>query len=140
MARVDFYIVADVDEARRQYFLCRVVEKALDNGLRVWIHAPDSAQAIDERLWSFSQGSFVPHEVADAGPDPECPVLIGAGAEPVDAREMLINDTHEIPPFADRFQRVAEFVGAEPESRRRARERFRQYRDQGHEMHHHEVE
>lgn len=139
MARVDFYILADVDEMRRQSCLCRVVDKATRQGLRVWIHAPESAAAIDERLWSFSQGSFVPHELAGDEADPECPVLIGGG-EPADDRQVLINDNDEIPPFAARFERIAEVIGAEPESRRRARERFRQYRDQGHEMHHHEVE
>jgi DNA polymerase-3 subunit chi len=139
MARVDFYIVADVDEVRRQSCLCRVVEKATRKGLRVWIHAPASAAAIDDRLWSFSQGSFVPHELAGDEADPECPVLIGGG-EPTDDRQVLINDHDEIPPFASRFERIAEVVGAEPEGRKRARERFRQYRDQGHEMHHHELE
>ncbi|MDZ7828260.1 MAG: DNA polymerase III subunit chi [Halofilum sp. (in: g-proteobacteria)] len=139
MARVDFYILSDVDEASRQSYLCRVADKAARKGLRVWIHATESAAALDERLWSFSQGSFVPHELAADGFDPECPVLIGDG-EPADECQVLINDNDEIPPFAARFERIAEVVGGEPGGRRRARERFRQYRDQGHEMHHHEVD
>lgn len=140
MARVDFYILPDVDEQRRQSYLCRVVDKATREGLRVWVHAPDSARAIDERLWSFSQGSFVPHEFAGDEADPECPVLIGSSGEPDDERDFLINDGEGVPSFLARFERIAEVVSADPESRKRAREHFRQYRDEGHELHHHEVE
>lgn len=140
MSRVDFYILPDDDELRRQSYLCRLVDKATRSGLRVWVHAPESAESLDDRLWTFSQGSFVPHERAGADADPACPVLIGASEEPPDEREVLVNDGDEIPSFVARFDRIAEVVNAEPDRRKRARERFRQYREQGHEMHHHEVE
>ena len=140
MSRVDFYILSDVDEVHRQTYLCRLVDKATRNRHRVWIHAPDSARALDERLWSFSQGSFLPHEMSGEEADPECPVLIGEQGEPGGGRDFLVNDSDEIPPFADRFERIAEVVGGDAEHRRRARARFRQYRDHGHELHHHEVD
>lgn len=140
MSRVDFYILPDDDEPRRQSYLCRLVDKATRKGLRVWIHAPGSAQALDERLWTFSQGSFVPHELAGRDADPDCPVLIAESGEPGDEREVLINDGNEIPAFVSRFQRIAEVVNAEPGRRQSGRNRFRQYREQGHELHHHEVD
>ena len=137
--RIDFYILPDADEDRRQVYLCRFVEKVTRLGHRVWIHAPATATALDDRLWTFSQGSFVAHERAGTEADPECPVLIGETEEPPEAREVLVNDGGEIPAFLDRFERVAEVVNAEPESRSRARERFRQYRERGFELHHHQV-
>lgn len=137
--RIDFYVLPDGNEDRRQLVLCRVVEKATRLGHRVWIHAPATAGALDERLWTFSQGSFVAHERAGAEADPDCPVLIGEREEPAEAREVLINDSGEIPAFLEGFERVAEVVNAEPDSRSRARERFRAYRERGLELHHHEV-
>ena len=136
---IHFYVLPDADEDRRQSYLCRVVEKATRLGHRVWIHAPATAGALDDRLWTFSQGSFVAHERAGPDADPDCPVLIGESGEPGAGREVLVNDSGEIPPVLDGFERVAEVVNAEPESRARARERFRTYRERGFELHHHEV-
>ncbi|MDX1610273.1 MAG: DNA polymerase III subunit chi [Halofilum sp. (in: g-proteobacteria)] len=137
--RVDFYVLDDADEDRRQVYLCRVVEKATRQGHSVWIHAPVTATALDERLWTFSQGSFVAHELAGPDADAECPVLIGDRGEPDAARDVLVNDSGEVPPFLESFGRVAEVINADPESRRRGRERFRQYRERGYELQHHEV-
>ena len=137
--RIDFYVLSDTDEDRRQLVLCRVVEKATRLGHRVWIHAPATAGALDDRLWTFSQGSFVAHERAGFEADADCPVLIGNGDAPAEPREVLVNDDDAIPAFLDGFERVAEVVNAEAERRNRARERFRTYRERGFELHHHEV-
>ncbi len=137
--RIDFYILPDADEDRRQSYLCRLVEKATRMNLRVWIHAPTTAVALDDRLWTFSQGSFVAHELAGNDADPDCPVLIGGMDEPGEGRDVLVNDSGEVPAFLERFERVAEVIDAEPERRQRGRERFRQYRERGYELHHHEV-
>lgn len=141
MTRVDFYILPDADEDRRRVYLCRLVDKAYRLGHRVWIHvpAPELASALDERLWTFSQGSFVPHERAEPGePDERCPVLLG-GAEPDAERQLLVNEGSEVPPFFSRFERVAEVINQADESRRHGRDRYAFYRDRGYELHHHRV-
>ncbi|MDZ7749811.1 MAG: DNA polymerase III subunit chi [Halofilum sp. (in: g-proteobacteria)] len=140
MTRVDFYILPDADEDRRQTYLCRLAEKAYRLGHRVWIHVPadDRAGALDDRLWTFSQGSFVPHERASDA-DPDCPVVLAEGLEPGSDCELLINEDAEVPSFFSRFPRVAEVVNQNGEIRRRGRERYTFYRDRGYELHHHEV-
>ena len=66
MARVDFYILAQSDERARHVLACKLAEKAwrLDN--TVYIHTRDrsDAESIDELLWTFRDGSFVPHGLA----------------------------------------------------------------------------
>jgi DNA polymerase-3 subunit chi len=49
-----------------------------DQGRRVLIAAMDQAEAekMDQRLWTFEQGSFVPHAVAGAEDQDREPVLI----------------------------------------------------------------
>ena len=139
MTRVDFYILGDDDEAARQTYLCRLVDKAYRLGHRVWIHVPadERAAALDDRLWTFSQGSFVPHERGDAGTD--CAVVLAGDAGPADERELLVNEGAEVPAFCERFARVAEVVNQAPEARRLGRERYAYYRDHGYELHHHRV-
>lgn len=142
MTRVDFYILPDADEDRRQVYLCRLVDKAYRLGHRVWIHVPDArrAAALDDRLWSFNQGSFLPHERAgDEEADPDCPVVLGESGDPGDARELLVNEDGDVPAFFTRFERVAEVVNQDDEIRRRGRERFAYYRDHGYELHYHKV-
>ena len=143
MTRVDFYILPDADEARRQTYVCRVVDKAFRLGHRVWIHVPDPerARALDERLWTFRQDSFLPHERVTDGPaDADCPVLLAASDEPDDTRELLVNEHAEVPAFFSRFARVAEFINHDPDVRRLGRERYAFYRDRGYELHYHKVD
>ncbi len=140
MTRVDFYILPDADETRRQTYVCRLVDKAYRLGHWVWIHTPtaEHAAALDERLWTFSQGSFVPHERAE-GDEPDCPVVLGEAIEPVRERQLLVNEGSEVPAWFDRFARVAEIVNQDEGVRRRSRERYAFYRDRGYELHHHRV-
>lgn len=140
MTRVDFYILPDDDEDRRQVYLCRLVDKAWRMGHRVWVHVPAAgqAEALDERLWTFSQGSFLPHErAADQAFDDACPVILGAG-EP-DERQLLVNEDAEVPPFFSRFDRVAEVINQSPERKQAGRTRYAFYRDRGYELHYHNV-
>lgn len=141
MTRVDFYILPDADEDRRQVYLCRLVEKAWRTGHRIWIHIPEPgrAAALDERLWTFSQGSFVPHERAGDEPaDPSCPILLGGG-EPDAERQLLVNEGTEVPACCERFHRIAEVVNQADKTRRPGRDRYAAYRDRGYELHHHRV-
>ena len=140
MTRVDFYILPDADEDRRRVYVCRLAEKAYRTGHRLWIHAPDAAraEALDDRLWTFSQGSFVPHErFEDEATD--CPVLIGGTAEPPEERDLLIKEDAEVPAYFSRFARVAEVVNQDDDNRRLGRARYAFYRDRGCELHNHRV-
>ena len=139
MARVDFYILSTQDEASRLLYVCRLVDKAWRLGHRVWIHAPDPehAAALDERLWTFSQDSFLPHERDAEERDGACPVVIGAQPANGEERHLLVNEGSEMPDYAGRFTRIAEVVDQSPETRAAGRTRYREYRDAGYELHHH---
>ncbi|MEM7431386.1 MAG: DNA polymerase III subunit chi [Pseudomonadota bacterium] len=139
MARVDFYVLSQFGAQSRQAFACRLAEKAwrLDN--TVHIHADDrtSAEQIDQLLWTFRDGSFVPHDMADAC-DASTPICIGYGdvAEP---RDLLINLCDTIPTFAETFPRIAELVTSDADARHLSRKRFADYRDKGHTLETHNV-
>jgi len=132
MTRIDFYVLGAEDPRRRLLTACRIAEKAWQQGLRVFVHAPGQARELDALLWTFSAGSFVPHGLQGAGGESDQPVLIGEGDEPGPEHDgLLINLSNEIPPFFSRFQRLAEVIDRTPEVLGRGRARYRHYRERG---------
>ena len=140
-ARVDFYVLETSDADGVSRTACRLAEKALRLGHRVFVHTPceDDARRLDTLLWTFRQDSFVPHGLAHgADPAPE-PVLIGDGREPEGDVDVLINLTNDVPSCADRSRRIAEIVAsADGVARAAGRARYRRYQDRGYaiETHH----
>ncbi len=125
MTRVDFYLGGD--GLARDTLACRLVETAHRHGHRVFLWVPkDEIGLWDERLWTFSDTSFVPH--APVGRADE-PVLIGA--ELPHAGDCLVPLTADAPPSVTAFARVLEAVGATDSEKERSRARFRHYRRQG---------
>ena len=142
MPRVDFYLLADAAPGTRLRTACRLAEKAYQQGHRVYMYVPAAADAteLDDLLWTFGAGSFVPHEVARSGPAGSAPVLLGT-EEPASAlNDVLINLRPEVPACHARFARVIEIVSGTEDDKARARERFRAYREQGSEPHTHQLE
>lgn len=139
MAQVDFYVLDRVDEQSRETLACRLAEKAwrLENTIHIHTMSRDHAERLDKLLWTFRDGSFVPHEFADSGND--APITIGFGDAPVLARDLLITLCDEIPACAGDFARVAELVTSEESSRLKSRQRYATYRDQGHTLGTHKI-
>jgi DNA polymerase-3 subunit chi len=144
VTRIDFYILDRPSTDARLTLACRLAEKAVQQDHEVLINTAtdvDSAR-LDELLWTFSQGSFLPHRLLTdpAGQDEGEPVRIGCGLTPEEGRwDLLINLAPEVPEFFARFHRVAELVSADAENKAAARERFRYYRDRGYDLRTHHV-
>jgi DNA polymerase-3 subunit chi len=139
VAQVDFYVLDRVDEHSRKTFACKLAEKAwrLENTIHIHTMTREDAEHLDKLLWTFREGSFVPHELA--GGDSGAPISIGYGADVVQVRDLLITLCDEIPPFADSFPRVAELVTSDDDCRAKGRSRYATYREQGHELDSHKI-
>lgn len=131
--RVDFYVVEDASPRARLRTACRVVEKAYLAGqtVLVWHTEVDELREFDELLWTFSDGSFVPHEPLTAGGFDAAPVLLSAGVAPPGAMDVLVNLAPEVPACVSLAQRVAEFIDGDPDRRQAGRARFRAYKERG---------
>ena len=139
MTRVTFYLVDD--RAARLTAACRVIEKAYQQGLDVFVHTASTEEEarIDQLLWSFRQGSFVPHAKVEENA-PLVPVMIGAGQPPPPRLQgVLVNLADEVPMFFSRFRRLLEFIGPDEADRHGGRNRFRFYRDRGYPLETHEI-
>ena len=142
MARIDFYVLSQSGEQARQLFACRLAEKAYRLDHTVYIHANDSAATdrVDDLLWTFRDGSFVPHHrLGNAAGDMNSPITIGTETDTIEPRDLLINLCDEVPDFAGAFPRVAELVTSDAECKQLGRKRFAEYRDRGHTLESHNV-
>lgn len=140
--RVDFYVSEDAGEATRLRLACRVAEKGYLAAQRVLVYSDDPAllPRLDEMLWTFSDGSFVPHDIVTSDGAPcEAPVALTTGPLPAEPGDVLINLGSQVPAFADRFARIAEFLDARPEVRAAGRERFKVYKSRSIEPQTHKV-
>jgi DNA polymerase-3 subunit chi len=129
--RVDFYVSEEAGEPARLRLACRIAEKAYLAKQRVVVFSDDAAllPKMDDLLWIFGDGSFVPHDVVTSeGASCEAPVALTTGPLPREMTDVLINLGGAVPAFFEKFGRVAEFLDARPDVRAAGRERFKTYR------------
>ena len=144
MTQVDFYILDNDSEDARLRLACRIVDKATQQDQHVFVNSTSDgeAQKLDELLWTFSQGSFIPHKIVRDAVEtaPREPVVIGLHQQPVGERwQLLINLAADVPDFFSRYERVAEVVDGNAVRREQSRERYRFYRDRGYKLNTHQV-
>ncbi|MEO0997438.1 MAG: DNA polymerase III subunit chi [Pseudomonadota bacterium] len=141
MARVDFYILSAERADAAERFGCRLAEKAYRLQHRVHLRVADATdeQRLDRLLWTFRDGSFVPHEVL-AESSGLAAVTIGAGDDLPDETDLLINLGGDMPGAAERVGRIAEIVPADPAARSASRRRYADYRDRGFELTTHTID
>jgi DNA polymerase-3 subunit chi len=141
MTRVDFYILKDTGDTARSLFACRLTEKAVQQGYQVYINTESALQLLqlDDLLWTFRAGSFLPHAVDNGEARGETPVLLGHNMEPRNSHDVLVNLSNDVPPFFSRFNRVAELVAGNDAQRAEARNRYRFYKDRGYTLNTYEI-
>ena len=140
MPRIDFYILSAPDIPLR--FVCNLTSKVKAEGLGVHIQARsrEQAQRLDDSLWTFRDISFLPHALVDEPEAGEHSVTIGwPGAAPVKT-DVLIDLCHDEAQDKLGYARILELVSAEAAHKQRARELYRQYREQGYEMQTHHID
>lgn len=86
---------------------------------------------LDERLWQKPAGRFLPHGLDD----PDAPIRLIE--QPPDRAALLINLDPAAPLPRGDYQRVLELVPADQESRPRLRQRWKDWKSAGAELHHH---
>jgi DNA polymerase III subunit chi len=131
--RVDFYVLKSAAAKQRWAFACRLTEKAYLRDLSIVVanDTPADAQGMDELLWTFSERSFVPHDICLSADSvhPATKVHLVAPPTPLPAADLLVNLSGSLPEGWERYPRIAEIIDADEERRRLGRERFKAYRD-----------
>ncbi|HLQ24538.1 MAG TPA: DNA polymerase III subunit chi [Acidiferrobacterales bacterium] len=145
MTRIDFYLLQNPEPDGKKQLICKLADKAYRLGHQVYIltTSEEEARQLDDLLWVFNPGSFVPHGLLGE-PDKVRltalpPILIGHQESPDTRYNVLISLWREVPGFFSRFERLVELVGHEEEEKQRARAKFRFYRDRGYPLETHNM-
>ncbi|HYJ42140.1 MAG TPA: DNA polymerase III subunit chi, partial [Steroidobacteraceae bacterium] len=118
--RIDFYVSEAAGADARLRLACRVAEKAYlaKQTVVVLIDDPEALRRFDEMLWTFGDGTFVPHDAVTAeGAQCEAPVALTTGPLPAGHADVLLNLGNTVPDRFEKFARVAEFLDSRPEVR-----------------------
>lgn len=142
MTKALFYLLPSALPKERQIFACRLAEKAYRLGHKIYIRTESetASKEMDDLLWTFRAGSFVPHGILGAGdPDPLQPVLIGSRQAPPPWQEIIINLAHDRPEPLGQHGKVLEILNADPKIRDAGRARYKAYRELGYPLETHDL-
>ncbi|WP_455199710.1 DNA polymerase III subunit chi [Kaarinaea lacus] len=141
MTKVDFYLLSGTGQIAREIMACKLVDKVYQLKHKIYIHtgSQQNARQLDDTLWTFKPGSFIPHCIYQPGEKNPEPVIIGYQDQVPESHDVLLNLSDEVPLFFSQFDRVAEFVDADENSRSLARTRFKFYKDRGYDLTTHEL-
>ncbi len=129
--RVDFYVSPDDQPQARLTLACRLVRRAWQAGLPVFVLCSDEQQlaAMDDLLWHVRPQFFMPHSRFDD--NPAAPIVLGVDCWPTQDNSVLINLCMQpVPQFAQ-LNRVLELVCQTPELLQQSRTNFMHYRTLG---------
>lgn len=140
MPRVDFYLIAKPRFREEPLLLvCELARKAFasEQPTVILARSQDQAEEIDERLWSFSEDAFIPHQIAGDDDDAITAVLIVPPGIEVEDRPLAIN-LRDACAFG-KHARILEVVAADPAERDGSRRRWKQYQSRGFELTKHDM-
>lgn len=134
MAEVNFYILATESVQERRLFACKLAEKAYRNGHYCYVmtESEQDADIIDDLLWTFRPGSFIPHKHYD-GQLPEFSriVLVGSKNPPPAYRKSVLNLSSQCPPDFEQAERILEILDDSEDTKASGRDRYRRYQQAG---------
>lgn len=119
---------------------CRLTRKIVGQGYTAYIQTTDSGQSgrLDDLLWTFDQGSFVPHRL-DSGDEDPAPVTIGCRPPETNPPDVLISLGPDIPDHFHVYRRIAEVVDGTDDDKQLARQRYKAYKERGCELETHHI-
>ena len=143
MIRIDFYVLPSDNPSARRVLACQLTEKAYRLGHKIVIRTESAMQnkVMDDLLWTFRAGSFIPHNRAVGNEtDSDVPVILAHDVEPSGFTDVLINLSPAIPQDYSRFARLIELVNQNTDIRDAGRRRYRYYQEQGLEIETHKMD
>lgn len=126
-----FYLIAGTKKNDALTACCPVVARLYQEKRTVYLHTSnqEDAEILDEKLWSFSKESFVPHNLTSEIALPRPPVQIGWN-KPAIGCEILFYFTPQCPPFFAKFASVVTFIPNDEQLLIYAREQYRFFKKQ----------
>lgn len=147
MKQVDFYLLANPVSQGRFKLAGRLLIKLQSLGKKSLIVTDTETELaqLDRTLWSFNDTSFVAHDRLPATntthSNTHLATSTGITSTMLDDNyDVLINLSRSVPLFSHHFDRIAELVGANDESKQAGRQRYKQYKTEGYKIETHPIE
>ena len=124
-----------LERRRVDQALPRLLERALEEGSRIVVRASsdEMVAALNERLWTYDDASFLPHGAAGDGDPTTQPIFLTSEVENPNAATMLVRLSGvEASEADDAFDLIVlMFDGRDEASLAHARGEWRRLKDQG---------
>jgi DNA polymerase-3 subunit chi len=134
MAEVSFYLLPSESIQERYEFACKLIEKAYRSGCFCYVLTDNAEQSqkIDDLLWTFRAGSFIPHQIFTGElPAIEKVILIGSLDMPEFWQKTVINLSSYCPGQFDKIERILEILDNSEATKELGRNRYRHYQQSG---------
>ena len=117
-----------------ELWVARLAAEKFAAGHRLLIKAgsPERLRTLDQALWTFDPGSFLPHGIMDGGNAARQPILLSLNDEsPNQADCLVVVDQSSIPASSAFHSIDYVFERADPAGRDAARTQWRLWKEQG---------
>jgi len=134
VAEVSFYILPTESLEDRYLFACKLIEKAYRSGSFCYVltDSAEQSRTIDDLLWTFRAGSFIPHQIyTGEPPDTEKVILIGSLDAPEHWQKILFNLSSRYPDVGPQTGRILEILDNSETTKEAGRNRYRRYQQSG---------
>jgi len=129
--QVDFYLLGESSPGAAK-LACRLALMALERKQEIFIITASeaSSEQLDELMWQYPEGRFIPHARTGGQDSAKAPVNIGMLSS-LNPADVVINLCPEAVPQPERFNRVLEIVPYDDNEKEASRVKFRIYRNLG---------
>ncbi len=134
MPEATFYVLQSDSQQERFLFACRLIEKAYRTGQFGYVLTDSDvqSQAIDDLLWTFRAGSFIPHQRHNGDPPAlQNMFLVGSKPAPDPWHKLVINLSAQYPENYHQAERIFEILDNSEATKEPGRLRYRQYQQNG---------
>jgi DNA polymerase III subunit chi len=131
---ISFYVLATESIQERHLFACKLIEKAYRSGVFAYVltDSLEQSQHVDDLLWTFRAGSFIPHQIFIGElPSIENTILIGSNNPPERWLKTVINLSYQCPQNFQKTERILEILDSSEATKTWGRNRYREYQQAG---------
>ncbi|MBN2689284.1 MAG: DNA polymerase III subunit chi [Gammaproteobacteria bacterium] len=141
MTKIDFYLLPY--EAQEEYnkYICYLIEKIYHKELKVLVNCidQDHLAALDKRLWTFRDISFIPHVRIGVDIESNEKIQLGCLKNDLQGFDVLINCTQTMPSRPEYYARILEIIPNDEKAKAKGRKLYKDYQVLGGELSVHKI-
>jgi len=142
MREVDFYILSKDDIGSTMMFVCKLSEKAYKMKKSISILTPDHdfSEKLSELLWGFKKESFLPNTIKiSKKKEFSNSISVTHNEDFLDNSDVLINLSDQDIDNCQSANRLIEIVPNNEELKKRARKKYKEYKESNYDVRSHNI-